>query len=93
MAIAAAPEGIDARKMESMDYPAVAAAKALIPLLREHRAEEEAENRLAPEVVEAAGRAGMFRLFAPGEVGGLETPLPVAAEVFELLAAEDPSLT
>ena len=39
-------------------YPAITAAEDLLPLLREHQAWEEEHHRLAPEVVEAAGKAG-----------------------------------
>ena len=76
-----------------MEHPAIAIAAGLLPLIEAHRDQGEADGRLAPEVVQAAGKAGMFRLFAPREVGGLEVSLPVAATVFELLAGVDPAVT
>ena len=44
----------------------------LQPLITEHRREGEINARLASPVVNAVGKAGLFRLFAPQEVGGLE---------------------
>ena len=73
-------------------YPAITAAEDLLPLLREHQAWEEEHHRLAPEVVEAAGKAGLFRLLAPSEMGGYAASLTVLAGVVETLATVSPSL-
>ncbi|HCO59685.1 MAG TPA: hypothetical protein DIT58_05775, partial [Porticoccaceae bacterium] len=68
-------------------------AANLRPLISQHRREGELNARLAPEVVEAVGKAGMFRLFAPKEVGGLEaTPSEAFGAVVEM-AAGDPAVT
>lgn len=45
----------------------IEAARALCSLISEKRREGELRVRLAPEVVAAAGSAGMFRLFVPRE--------------------------
>ena len=71
----------------------VEVAAGLRPLISKHRREGETNARLAPEVVEAVGKAGMFRLFAPKEVGGLEvTPSEAFGAVVEMAAA-DPAVT
>jgi len=67
-------------------------AKALVPLIIEHRQQGEADARMPRPVLEAAGAAGLFRLFAPREVGGHEASLPVAARVFEVIATADPTV-
>ena len=73
-------------------HPAVAAAVGLQPLIREHLVEGEKRARLTPEVVTAVGQAGLFRMFAPREVGGLEVPPPVAFSVFEMISGADPAV-
>lgn len=42
----------------------IEAARALQPLISEHRRAGELRARLVPEVVAAVGKAGLFRLFA-----------------------------
>jgi alkylation response protein AidB-like acyl-CoA dehydrogenase len=74
------------------EHPVVRSAVELRPLLRAHRVHSEEQARLSPEVVEAAGKAGLFRLYAPAEVGGLEVPPHVAAEAVMEVAAEDPAV-
>lgn len=74
------------------DVELVAAAHDLVPIIEAHRAEGEAEARIARPVLKAAGEAGMFRIFAPREVGGHEAPLPVASRVVELISEADPSV-
>jgi alkylation response protein AidB-like acyl-CoA dehydrogenase len=68
-------------------------AKSLYPLISEKRREGELRARLAPEVVEAVGRAGMFRLFAPVEVGGLEVTPRQAFLATAEIAAADPAVS
>ena len=50
----------------------VTAALELQPLIRKYLGKGEQEARLVNEVFAAVGQAGLFRLFAPHEVGGLE---------------------
>ena len=47
---------------------------------------------MTDDVRAVAGPAGMFRLVAPREVGGLELSLPELYDVIEELAAADPSV-
>lgn len=70
-------------------HPIVDAARELQPLIREHLVEGEQRARLTPKVVTAVGQAGLFRMFAPREVGGLELPPPVAYEASEIVSAAD----
>ena len=70
----------------------VAAARAIAPVLARDRAAAEDAAAMTDEVRAAAGTAGMFRLFAPADVGGLELPLTEMYEVLEELAAADPSV-
>ena len=65
------------------ENPIIGVARDLQPLIREHTEAGEERARLMPGVVKAAGEAGLFRLYAPREVGGLEV-LPSV-----LLAAEE----
>lgn len=76
--------------MES--HPIIDTARDLQALISEHLEEGERRARLAPEVVSAAGEAGLFRLFAPREAGGLEVSLPVALTVVEIVGAADPAV-
>lgn len=71
----------------------VEAARALQPLIDEKRREGELRARLVPEVVAAAGSAGMFRLFAPREVGGLEVTPRQAFLATAEIAAADPAVS
>jgi indole-3-acetate monooxygenase len=70
-------------------HPIMEAARDLQPLIGQHVEEGEQRARLAPEVVAAVGEAGLFRLFAPREAGGLEVSLPVALAVTEIIGAAD----
>ena len=56
----------------------VATALELQPIIRKYLDTGEQEARLANEVFVAVGQAGLFRLFAPHEVGGLEASPAVA---------------
>ena len=73
-------------------HPAVEAAISLQPLIREHLVEGEQRSRLTPEVVTAVGQAGLFRLYAPREVGGLEAPPSVVFAAAEAASAADPAV-
>lgn len=60
-------------------------------LLAERKANDEAA-RLTDNVVQAVGEAGLFRIAAPREVGGLELPLEDLIAVWEELGAIDPAV-
>ena len=70
----------------------VATARALQPLLREHLVEGERRARLTPAVVTAVGQAGLFRILAPREVGGLEASPSVTLAAVEAVSAADPAV-
>ena len=68
-------------------------AKNLQPLISQYRREGEIQAGLASPVVEAVGRAGLFRMFAPKDVGGLElTPSEAFLATVEISAA-DPAVS
>ncbi|MBM4259598.1 MAG: hypothetical protein FJ147_27335 [Deltaproteobacteria bacterium] len=73
-------------------HPLIATAYDLQPLIRKHLLEGEQRARLVKEVVSAVGEAGLFRLFAPREVGGLEVPPPVALAALEIISAANPAV-
>ncbi len=73
-------------------HPVVAAAVELQPLIREHLVAGEKRARLTEQVVTAAGQAGLFRLFAPREVGGLDVLPSVGLAAIEAVSAADPAL-
>ncbi|MEZ5232668.1 MAG: acyl-CoA dehydrogenase family protein [Acidimicrobiia bacterium] len=60
--------------------------------IRRNRELAEERARLAPEVGEAAGRAGLWSLTAPKECGGAELPLPTLLTWFERLGEADPTV-
>ncbi|MGD9751066.1 MAG: acyl-CoA dehydrogenase family protein [Acidimicrobiia bacterium] len=76
-----------------LEHDLLERARELLPLAVELRAEGEATGQVPRRLFEAAGAAGLFRMYAPREVGGHEAPPPVAAAVIELLAGVDPTLT
>ncbi|MEZ0151525.1 MAG: acyl-CoA dehydrogenase family protein [Candidatus Reddybacter sp.] len=65
----------------------------LQPLIVEHRRDGERQARLASSVVNAVGKAGLFRLFAPKEVGGLEASPPDAFRATVAISAADPAVS
>ena len=73
-------------------HPVVAAAHELQPLIRKHLLAGEKRARVVQEVVTAVGQAGLFRMFAPREVGGLEVPPSVAFAATEIVSAADPAV-
>jgi alkylation response protein AidB-like acyl-CoA dehydrogenase len=64
----------------------VARAAALIPLLREQAAANEANRRLSPEVFDALGAADVFRMTAPKRFGGFEADFVTQCEVLAEVA-------
>ena len=70
----------------------VTAALELQPLIRKYLGKGEQEARLVNDVFAAVGQAGLFRLFAPHEVGGLEASPAVAFAAIEAVSAADPAV-
>ncbi len=72
-------------------HPAVAAAQALQPMVREH-AEEAQKLRHVPEaVVRAMAEAGLYRVAAPAAYGGAEADPISTIEVIEAISQADGS--
>ena len=72
-----------------VDETLLAQARALGPIVREHAAAAERERRLARPVVDAMRAAGLFRLFTPAALGGLEADPVTVAQVAETIAGFD----
>ena len=64
-------------------------ARALEPIIRQHVDATERERRLARPVLNAMRDAGMFRMFTPRALGGVEADPVTVARVVEEIAAVD----
>jgi alkylation response protein AidB-like acyl-CoA dehydrogenase len=67
----------------------VASARTLGPIIAEHASTTERERRLAAPVLEALRGAGLFRLFTPRALGGLEIDPVTFARVVEEVSTSD----
>lgn len=67
-------------------------AREVVAVLDANRLEADRTGRMAADVVGPAGRAGLFKLFAPLECGGTEATLPEILDVFELMGWADPTV-
>ncbi|MCW7539962.1 acyl-CoA dehydrogenase family protein [Aquabacterium sp. A7-Y] len=65
------------------------AVQQIAPVLREHAPRAEETRHLAPAVVQAMTRAGLFRLWLPRAFGGFELEPVGALRVVEAVAAID----
>jgi alkylation response protein AidB-like acyl-CoA dehydrogenase len=65
------------------------AARALEPIITDYRDMTERDRRLARPVIDAMREAGMFRMFTPRALGGLETDPVTLARVTEEIAGFD----
>lgn len=72
-----------------VDESLLDAARALGPIIRENVEATERERRLARPVIEAMRRAGLFRMFTPRALGGLEADPITVARVVEEVAGFD----
>ncbi|MGE3916230.1 MAG: acyl-CoA dehydrogenase family protein, partial [Hyphomicrobiaceae bacterium] len=70
----------------------VAAARRLAPMVRSARDEAEAMRRTPPAVAKALTDAGLYQMFLPRSVGGLELPPLTAFEAIEELSRADGSV-
>ena len=70
----------------------IEAVRELHPLIAEHRPEADRRANLTREVLDACGEAGLFRMAAPREVGGLELlPRNVVTET-QTVSRADPAV-
>jgi indole-3-acetate monooxygenase len=67
------------------------AVHTLAPLIRAHADEAERDRRLSPVVVRALGEAGIFRMYTPRALGGLEVDPLTFYRVVEAIARIDGS--
>jgi len=75
-----------------MQHPIVDAARDLHPLIAKHRPAGDRQANLTREVLDACGEAGLFRMAAPREVGGLELlPRDVVAAT-QIVSSADPAV-
>ena len=75
-----------------LDTHLIEIARGLTGIIRENITAGEARAQIVPEVVAAVGRAGLFRLCAPKEVGGLEADPQTCISVMEVIASADPAV-
>lgn len=73
----------------SADNEVLASARRLGPIIAEHAAATERERRLARPVLDALRTTGLFRLFTPRELGGLEVDPVTFARVVEVVSTFD----
>lgn len=69
----------------------LAAAREVAPMISERALESEQLGTMPPDLVETVRRAGLFRLAAPRELGGLELPPATIVESLEELSRADGS--
>jgi alkylation response protein AidB-like acyl-CoA dehydrogenase len=72
-----------------VDDGLVAAARDVGPVIAEHVAATERNRRVAPPVIAALRAAGLFRLFTPRALGGLEIDPVTFARVVEEVSTFD----
>jgi alkylation response protein AidB-like acyl-CoA dehydrogenase len=73
----------------AVDEAIVAAARGIGSIIAEHADTTERNRRLAPPVVDALRAAGLFRLFTPRALGGLEVDPVTFARVVEEVSTFD----
>jgi alkylation response protein AidB-like acyl-CoA dehydrogenase len=65
------------------------AARTLIPLVEQYRDQGEAERTMPAPLVDAIREAGIFRMWVPQSLGGLEADYPAGLRVIEELSRQD----
>lgn len=75
--------------MSDTVIPLAAAAEHLKPLLEQHAAGNEANQRIHQDVIDALTDAGILRFWVPTELGGFETPPTEALRLLAAIASAD----
>lgn len=73
------------------NHPSLIAATKVTNLIKQHAADAELAGELTPQQIQLIYDHNWFNLYIPSELGGLETPLPVAIRLLEILARADAS--
>ncbi len=74
-----------------MEADVVAAASAVVPLIRAHQELAEHLRRQPPQVTEALAAAGLLQMYLPKSMGGPEYPPLTAFRAIEVLSRTDGS--
>jgi alkylation response protein AidB-like acyl-CoA dehydrogenase len=75
-----------------MEGNVVEAVRSIRPSIAEHRVWASENARMAPAVVEATRKAGLYTLLAPREMGGADATFPEIMEVLLELGYADPTV-
>ena len=78
---------VETQKLDNL----LSAVRTLAPLIREHADEAERNRRLSPPVVTALAEAGLFRMWIPRALGGLEVSPFTLYRIVEEVAQIDGS--
>lgn len=73
------------------DTDVVRRVQALIPLIREHAGHGAEARQVHPAVIDALGEAGVFRLFIPERLGGLQASMRTILEALAEVSRGDGS--
>ena len=83
---------VDDALMEPAEAALMERVHQLEGVIGEHRAWQEENRRMAPQVVEALSAAGLWGIFKPVELGGLECNPVVGLKIFEEMSRIEPSV-
>ena len=78
---------VDTQQLDTL----LSSVRTLDPLIREHADEAERNGRLSQAVVAALAEAGVFRMYIPQSLGGLEVPPQTYYRVIEEVSRIDGS--
>ena len=78
---------VDTQQLDTL----LSSVRTLDPLIREHADEAERNGRLSQAVVAALAEAGVFRMYIPQSLGGLEVPPQTYYRVVEEVSRIDGS--